>query len=340
MAQKRFFGVPLSEHAKGELGAVRDLYYIVGLGMVGVTSFFMVFLGFVIFVAAEPRGAGYWRNFLMVLLAGGGALMVTVLISWFLYQSRGRPRKQKIYEDNAEDYARAECLKTQIFPRFSGTRSDEFPLKETELPGSWRAFKVEHFASQSLRGDITGKVCLDIRSFFTGNAQISAGLKQLAVPDLLDMSSVVFFENEHGETLRVLVPSPRATKETLARLIEFYIGKKQYGHYDGGVLSYGTHVHKALRQFTADESSLLSPISHPALLDRLDAAAQKPTAAKPAVTVIGEMVQNGVALATALVVDGVKKIFFPSGYLGEFASGIAFTLDTYQKPSNLLEAVR
>ncbi|MBI2100829.1 MAG: hypothetical protein HYT47_02315 [Candidatus Vogelbacteria bacterium] len=340
MAQETALGVPLSKHAKRKLGGNRDLYCL-ATGVVGVSSFLMVFLGFVIFVAAKPHRPEDGGNFLMLLAACGGALTVTVLISWLLWQSRGRPRKQKIYEDNAEDYARAECLRTQIFSRFSVTRSDKFPLRETEIAGEWRAFKVEHFASQSLRGDITGKICLDIRSFFTGNGgQVSAKLKQLAVPDLLDMSSVVFLENERGETLRLLVPSPRATKETLARLVELYIGKKQYGSYEGGVISTDTHVHKALQQFTVEENTLLSPISHPALLDRLDAATQKPAAVRPAVTVIGEMVQNGVALATALAVDGVKRIFFPSGYLGEFASGVAFALDKERKPANLLEAVR
>lgn len=208
------------------------------------------------------------------------------------------------------------------------------------LAGLWRAFKVEHFASQSLRGDLAGKVCLDLRALFTGNGRVNAQLKQLAVPDLLDMSSVVFFENDQGETLRILVPSPRATRETLARLIESYVGRKEDGHYFGGVLFDGTHVHDALRQFTTEEPVLLQPISHPALLDRLDAAAQKPFETRPAVQVIGEKVQDGVALATALVVDGARRMFYPSGYLGEFAASVAFALDQERQPGNLLETVR
>ncbi|MEK7585020.1 MAG: hypothetical protein AAB455_00670 [Patescibacteria group bacterium] len=250
-------------------------------------------------------------------------------------------RRKEILEKNVRDYAQAECLKSQIFPRFANTRSDAFPLREGEIEGSWRPFKVEHFASQSLRGDISGQVCLDWRSFFrSGSGEVSGQLKQLAVPDLLDLSSVVFFENDRGETLRVLVPSPRATKETLARLIESYVGRDDpRGYHSGGILTRGTHTYEALKQFTTDETSLTTPISHPALLDRLDASTQKSLEVRPEVRVTGEMVQEGVALATALTVEGEKRTFFPSGYLGELASGFAFALDQDREPGNLLAAV-
>ncbi len=338
MAQQMALSAPLSGYAKKKLWDIRE-------DVVTVTALMpVIFLAILMFVAMVYSKGGSipfdGRGFAMFVGVVGGLFVVVMIIIWGRHVIVSPERKAKILEENSTDYAQAECLRAQIFPRFAGVRSDEFPLRESAITGSWRAFKVEHFVSQSLRGDITGNVCLDVRSFFMGDGRVNAQIKQLAVPDLLDMSSVVFFENDQGETLRVLVPSPRATKETLARLIEMYVGKHSNNRYYHGSLSEGTHVHDALKQFTADESSLLHPISHPMILDRLDAATHRPVEARPVVQVIGETVQDGVALATALVVSGLKSTFFPSGYLGELASGIAFTLDRDRKPDNLLEAVR
>lgn len=337
MDQELVLSAPLSTYAKKELANLKE-----GSLLIFWVPAFSVFVEamFAAMICIENSDLGL-RTWLWSVCIMAAIWAFFALCALYGYLTRVVPGKPPILEENVRDYNRAQVLKATIFPRFTNTRSDEFPLRETPIRGIWRAFKVEHFVSQSLRGDISGRFCLDLWSFFTGSGQVSTQLKQLAVPDLIDMSSIVFFENDAGETLRVLVPSPRATKETLARLIETYIGRNnEYNRYEGGIVTDGTYVHETLRQFTADESSLLEPISHPAVLDHLDAATHKSPESRPAVQVVGEMIQKGVALATSLTVEGVKKVFYPSGYLGEFASGVAFVLDKERQPANLLETVR
>lgn len=326
--------LPLSERAKKELYHLEAFYLEDASVGFWVFGFFASLFTFGT-TALALFGTCPWLAPLIGLAILG---LIFLFFHWLprhLYRRCGTPKKNQILAENARDYSVAQALRTQIFPRFASTRSDGFPLRESEVPGQWRPFRVEHFVSQSLRGDLTGKICLNLWDFFHGRgAEVKSQIKQLSVPDLTDMSSVVFFENEVGETLRVLVPSPRATKETLARIIEAYVGNKDEGD------KTNTHVQDALEQFTTDESTLLQPISHPMILDRLDAATQKPAETRPTVQVVGEQIQSGVVLATALVVGGIKKIFFPSGYLGELAAGISFTLDKDRQPQNLLEVVK
>lgn len=71
----------------------------------------------------------------------------------------------------------------------------------------------------------------------------------------------------------------------------------------------------------ADEY-LLNLLSHPQLLDSLDASCEEPPAERPNVHVVGEMIQEGVMLATALEVDGERSVFLPSGFFRELSEGL------------------
>jgi len=340
MAQNMALEAPLSQYAELRLYQLKASYVLTpGSWLMGGGILWGILSRIILSCLCESKVASVLTVrciFGSYYLACGLWLIVRRIKFTLDHKSR-----DQILQDNARDWSQAGCLRTEIFPKFANVRSDQFPPRENALEGLWRAFRVEHFTSQSLRGDITGEAC--VKSLFAGDGKINAQFRQLAVPDLLDMNSVVFFRNDLGETIRVLIPSPRATKETLVRLIEFYLGcpLEHYWEttYRASALSAGTHVHEALKQFTVSEASLLQPISHPELLDRLDVATQEPLEKRPLVQVIGAPVQRGVALATALAIDGVKQIFYPSGYLGDFASGVAFVLDRNSKPANLLEAV-
>ncbi len=321
-------GAPLSEHAKREVSDLVDPYVGAPFGVMFFAGFLAMVFGACMTSGPNPTvsSGGYF------LFGWLGVSVISFLISACLYKVGGERKKQQIFEKNLLDYNMAQTFSNAILPRFVVERSDQFPLQENELEGDWRAFRVEHVASHSLRGDLAGRLNISLRSLFGGggNQEVSLNLTQLSTPDLLDMSTIIFFQNDRNETLRVLVPSPRATKEMVTRIVEMY----------AGTIETGTHLNQALISFNADENSLLTPISHPMILDRLDAATQKPQVDRPPVKVIGNLVQDGVALATALVVDGAKSVFLPSGYLGQLSSAISLGLNQTRKQPNLLDVVR
>ena len=60
----------------------------------------------------------------------------------------------------------------------------------------------------------------------------------------------------------------------------------------------------ALNSFAMGDDLLLSPVTNPQTIDQLNAACDRPLLHRPAVNVIGNELQPGIVLGTALEVDG------------------------------------
>ena len=139
----------------------------------------------------------------------------------------------------------------------------------------------------------------------------------------------MLFLRGEGGTLRVLIPSPGAIRELLTKQVERWLGNQLDG----------THTRKALDQFAMSDEMLLQPISHPQVVDGLDAACELPLTERPQVRVIGRELQPGVVMATALEVSDRRSIFFPSGLFNTLTTRLEPFIGAVDQPV-MLEAVQ
>ncbi len=236
--------------------------------------------------------------FFSILLLANVIIMVT-------YWNRN---KKKIFAENAEDYNMAIRVK-ELLDEYSSRSVAEYPVLEKEITGDWRPFRVEHFLSNSLRGEITG---------WGGWWKMFHGsFKGISTPNLLEDSSVLFL-TDGEKTLRVLIPSPSASRALLTSLVEKFTRP----------LHWGTHLYKVFEDFSMKDNLVISPLSHPAMIDSLDVSCQKPLLERPFVKVMGTPIQEGLAMGTALEVGGVQKVFMPSGFFACLTAGVIQLLGT------------
>lgn len=258
----------------------------------------------------------------------GATVLLAVAIAFVFLNLIGIPvhisRKKEIYRENEADWQRS--LRVQeMFRPLQQMPSTSYPVTELALPSAWRPFRVEHFVSESLRGTLSGSVRMTglFTGVFTGDVQGTS------TPNLLDTSTMLFLQNEQGDTLRVLVPTPKATRQLLAGTIEKIL--KNVQRY--------TFTHEAIQAFTMDDAMLCAPISHPKIVDALDADCGKPVADRRKVAVIGTEIQPGVAVATALEVNGELSVFLPSGFFKELTLKTATVLELPLNPPQARAAV-
>jgi hypothetical protein len=220
------------------------------------------------------------------------------LITWlFIFKKNGKKWKkgrQTIFSRNEADYNLSLRLKNAL-EKISSVKSSNFPVTDQAVGSQWKPFRVEHFVSNSLKAEITG--CGGLFVPFNGFA------KGVAIPNLLDSSSVLFLKN-NGKTLRVIIPSSRTTQEMFAKTIGLLLPDR-----------YGSFVYRTLQNFSVSDENLLGPLSHPEFIDMLDSSCELPLEQRPEVIVKGQQIQKGVAIATTLGVGRKEKIFLPSGFL-------------------------
>ncbi|MBT6691095.1 hypothetical protein HOB10_02035 [Candidatus Parcubacteria bacterium] len=211
-------------------------------------------------------------------------------------------RRQKTFIQNERDYQTAQELRPAL-QSLSQQPSDSFAQVEPSVGPELRPFRVEHHLSSSLRADLRGS-----HGWWGPRS-----MRGRAVPDLLDSSTMVFLTNEAGdETLRVLLPSPRATREMLTQTIEAFSDE----------LPHRSHTQMALNSFAMGDDLLLSPVTNPQTIDQLNAACDRPLLHRPAVNVIGNELQPGIVLGTALEVDGQTRAFLPTGLFQQLQGAI------------------
>lgn len=227
---------------------------------------------------------------------------VWVRTSYFFF-NKYRIKREKILRDNEVDFAKA-CQLRETLEKFSALRASSLPVVEGAVPGEWKPFRVEHALSNSLRAEVYRE-----------------NIRGIATPNLFDSSYVVFLKNADA-VLRVIVPSPRATQEMLKQTIA--LCSKDIWR--------DSHVGNLLYNFSVKDDVLLYNISHPQLIDSLDASCEMPIEVRPTVKVLGEKIQDGVVIATALEVNGRQETFLPSGFFQKLVAEIAPILGMVKEP--------
>jgi len=307
---------PLSRHAQGQLSESWESCWTLAF----VATFFGSFLCPLIAAGTES---------IKVLLYGSAIILLIWMLSYLIGGRRWQKNRRHIFEQNKADYHQSRKLK-QGLEKFSSVKSSDFPVSEQKISGKWKPFRIEHFISNSLRGEITGQITLRGGGLLASTCRgtMRGSTKGIALPNLLDSSSILFFK-DGNKTLRVLLPSPRATRELLIKTLEIWMKKKPRF----------THTYDVLNKYAISDQNLLHPISHPQLIDSLDASCELSGKQRPKVGVRGELVQPGVVLATALEVGGKQSIFLPSGFFSALTNQIVPFIEQAQKPK-VIEAVK
>jgi len=308
--------IPLSRHAQSRLSENWESCWTLAL----VATFLGTF--FIPLVAAGTES-------IKVLLYGSTIILLIWMLSYLIGGRRWQKNRQHIIEQNKADYRQSQRLK-QGLEKFSAVKSSNFPVTEEKISGKWKPFRIEHFISNSLRGEITGQITLRggglLASTYRGTMRGS--VKGIALPNLLDSSSILFFK-DGNKTLRVLLPSPRATRELLIKTLEIWMKKKPRF----------THCYNVLDEYAISDQDLLHPISHPQLIDSLDASCELSGKQRPKVEVRGELIQPGVVLATALDVGGKQSVFLPSGFFRALTNQVVPFIEQAKKPK-IIETVK
>lgn len=304
MTKTKDVSAPLSEHAQKQLRAIYSGDNV-GIGVVWAVALFVAF-GFSCIIG---EGWALLYTFL-------GLVAPTIPLKIFLKRP-SRQSARAIYLTNQRDHERSVALQ-EVLTRFATTPSADLSVIESELPGEWRPFAIEHHVSSTIRGELSGQ--LHVGWTFSGQA------RGRTTPDLLDDSSVLFLR-DGANTMRVIVPSPRTTREMLADLLERWLEKTPRG-YDVGY----THTRGVLAQFRCSDRTLIEPITNPRAIDRLHAACEEPLDQRPPVIVRGNVVQPGVALCTALRVEGREFTFMPSGFFQALSQEVGRLLGTSEVP--------
>lgn len=311
--QEKFVRIPLSRSAKRELIRSRFAMFalpVMFLVMPGMPILFSLHL-----VYTSPFARG---------------VLAFIALSWLAAGVLYWRARRSIMRENAADHAQSKKIEYALAEL---AHADVRAIVEGDSLGSGRPFRVEREVSHATRGELAGSMELHGTAFigFWARGTFEGTEKGYSIPDLLDTSSMVLLERPDGTTLRVLVPSPRTTKEMLVRTVERLAG-------DCGR---GTHSADALLRFALSEEGFEVPLSHPATIDSLDAAcATKALPERPEVAVWGREIQPGVALASALAVAGrPRETYFPTGYLAEFGEQISRALGAPLAPPALAPAV-
>jgi|GEM_PF-7116648 len=261
---------------------------------------------FATFIAAPVGGIITMSGRMAGIISLVTACVVFAITLVLYYRTRRR-----VYADNADDFARAHELRDLLKSLCAKSPAD-FAVAEQNATGTWKPFRIEHLVSSFLREQITGTISLRFASHGSFSGSGSGGL----VPNLLDTSSMMFLVGETG-TLRVLVPSPKSTKEMLVRLVEKFMNKAWRKY------PFASHVRDVIEEYLEPTNDqYVTPFSHPALLDAIDVASRLPLEERPPVTVSGEYIQDGVLLATAIEFDGKRSVFLPSGFFAQLTESL------------------
>ena len=303
-------GIPVSEFCQN------GLFLTIVMPLACCLTFaFLAYLGIEILTKAGVTSPAFM--FLGTIVIVGATTVFTT--AGIIYSMKFRKRA---FQKNKGDHEQSLQLEKAL-NKFISVNVSNCPVPDKEIGGSWKAFRVEHFLSNSLRAQFSG----NFTGLFAGT--IKGYLGGFSVPNLLDSSSVLFLESESGETLRVLIPSTQAIEEMLIKTIE---GWKEHA-------PIGTHVSKVLHEFSLKDENFIGPLSHPAFLDRLDASRRLPFKEKPSVFVRGILLQEGLSVGTAIESEGKQKMFFPTAFLKELSSEIASILNESIKEPKAIEAV-
>lgn len=333
MKKRKEKEVPLSRWAENEKGS--NYFHYFGLTtvisvIVGVVWILVCLIGLVAGMFGESLNISniLWtfKGFLFWIMVFVLSCSSAFLLNYILVGRRYKRRKREILAENETDYQRTLRLKP-VLDNISSVSVSDFPVVEEETTGTWRPFRIEHFVSDSIKSQIIGQTELKIFPFRSTVRGVSYSV---ATPNLLDSSSVLFLKDSAGKTLRALIPSPRTTKEMIIGAIEKWFSD----------VPKETHTRVALEECSFSEENVATPVSHPQLVDSLDSSCELDFQQRPNVHVIGQEIQEGVVIATALEVDGKKSIFLPTGFFKQLADSISSAVQNVLPAPKAIEAVR
>jgi len=221
-------------------------------------------------------------------------------------RQRYRSAQLKVYLANARDFRQARKLAAALAPLQSAALVD-FPLANNMIGGEWKPFRVERGVTGSIRGEIAGHK-------FTGTT----------TPNLLDSSSVLFLQNADGETMRTLIPSHATASEMLARSLERWRTNAGFEHdyyADYRKRDQDTYTSRVIHDF-ARSGQWTNTLTHPEMIDMIDASCQRSEEQRPVIRLTGALIQKGVALATAIEVNGEQRVFVPTGFFKALTGAI------------------
>lgn len=204
----------------------------------------------------------------------------------------------KVYRANARDLYRSMKLAV-VLASLRNADPIVFPIANDMVGDKWVPFRVERGLTGSMRGEIRG-------DRFTGTL----------TSNMLDSSSVIFLQNTAGDTMRTLVPSPATSAEMLAQSLERWRKNAGYkvDHYaDYWDRHQDTHVSGVIHDF-ARSDQWTNGLTHPEIIDAIDASCKKPEDVRPVIRVYGGLIQKGVALATVIEINGEQRTFVPTGF--------------------------
>ena len=325
MKKKEQKETPLSYWAEGEKSSNYFHYFgfttIVG-SIVGV---FWIIVCTILFIEQEEVSWTF-KEFLFWIMVFVLSSSLAFLVNYILVGRRYKRRKREIFAENETDYQQSLRLKP-VLDNISSVSVSDFPVVEEEATGTWRPFRIEHFLSDSIKSQIIGQTELKLIPFRSTVRGVSYSV---ATPNLLDSSSVLFLRDSAGKTLRALIPSPRTTKEMIIGAIEKWFSD----------VPRHTHTRVVLEECSFSEENVAAPVSHPQLVDLLDSSCERDFEQRPNVGVIGQEIQAGVVIATALEVDGKKNIFLPTGFLKKLANDISSAVQNVLPAPTAIEAVK
>ena len=331
MKKKKEERIPLSGWAKGEMSG--NYFHYFGLTIIGsaIVGFFWLILCTVFLVCGKitnfPNTPWTFKKFLFWIMVFVLPASFILLTNWILVAKRYKRRKREIIVENETDYQQSLRLRPALNEVSSVSVSD-FPVIEREVTGTWKPFRIEHFLSDSIRSQIIGQTKLKLSPF--GATTIRGVSHSVATPNLLDSSSILFLRNSAGGTLRALIPSPKTTREIIIGAMERWFSDTPAD----------THTRVVLEECSFLEENVVVPISHPSLIDLLDSSCEENFGQRPNVGVMGQEIQEGVVIATALKVDGKKSIFLPTGFFRQLAETISFAVQNVLPAPTVIEAVK
>ncbi|MFA5871816.1 MAG: hypothetical protein WC858_03750 [Parcubacteria group bacterium] len=309
---KNAINVPISDFASSKLNRNFNKYFWPSYVMSFMAGAYIFTFIFVLLPVFLPNLQDVPRFSTVICVYAILTVAVTWPINFVLIRKAWKKGKEKILQQNEIDYVKSLALKS-LLEAFVKPELNEYPVLGNEYQAGWRPFRVEHHLSNFLRGEMSGKVCL---------------VRGMIIPNLLDHSSVIFLKNGEN-TLRVLIPSPRTAKELLVRTLEHWLRE----------LPKDSHTYEVLRQFAVDDENFVNQLSHPQIIDSLDAACELPFESRPEVIVRGEEIQGGIVLATSMQFNEKAAIFLPSGFFRELTEKIHPFIGTAKEPI-LIETIK
>lgn len=309
---------PQSLVAKSEMSRLEDKYWGTPVTITLFLFVVAVVITLLLALVSNPDRNDDYRMVFMGLMWGGYIVgMIVLWSSWRLICDRAYQNdRDAILQRNELDFCRSQQLGAAL-QRFLTTPVTAYQAAEPVEPVAWCPFRVEHVMSSTTRGIFAGGLSAAGYSFGDFRGQQEGR----AVPNLLDASTILFLVNGN-RTLRVLIPSPTGIRELVTQTLR---------HWFREVVD-GTHLGVVLSEFALGDEVLLAPLSHPQLIDRVDAACHDPTEERPVIRVAGRVLQPGIVLASAVTIGCDQATFLPSGMFRELATCLQPYIGSVDQP--------